>query len=88
MARYSGDRFPAWRNNLFVGALVDKEVRRLELADGGVVRETPVFAELGERIRDVYSGDDGYLYLLTDSEQGKLVRVRPAAGTAPANAGG
>ncbi|WP_116368103.1 PQQ-dependent sugar dehydrogenase [Parahaliea mediterranea] len=81
MAWYGGARFPEWRGDLFIGALVDKEVRRLEMKDGRVVAEMPLFAELGERIRDVYAAPDGYLYLLTDSENGALVRVRPASET-------
>ncbi|GAB3292329.1 PQQ-dependent sugar dehydrogenase [Parahaliea aestuarii] len=78
MAWYGGSRFPDWRGDLFIGALVDKEVRHLEMENGSVVAETPLFSELGERIRDVYAAPDGYLYLLTDSETGKLVRVLPA----------
>ena len=78
LALYRGDRFPAWRGDLFVGALVDKEVRRLAVEDGAIVAESALFGELGERIRDVRSAPDGFLYLLTDSEDGQLVRVRPA----------
>lgn len=81
MTWYAGDRFPAWKGNLFIGALVDREVRRLQLSGGQVVAETSLFQELGERIRDVYSAPDGYLYLLTDSEAGKLIRVVPASET-------
>lgn len=78
MAWYGGDRFPGWRGDLFIGALVDREVRRLDLDGGKIVGEEALFSELDARIRDVYSGDDGYLYLLTDSEQGALIRVAPA----------
>ncbi|TXS94006.1 PQQ-dependent sugar dehydrogenase [Parahaliea maris] len=77
MAWYGGDKFPEWHGDLFIGALVDREVRHLQLSDGKVVSERPLFSELGERIRDVYSAPDGYLYLLTDSEAGKLIRVVP-----------
>lgn len=78
MAWYGGERFPEWRGDLFIGALVDKEVRRLDMENGEVRAEEALFSELGARIRDVYSADDGYLYLLTDSEQGALIRVAPA----------
>jgi len=78
MAWYGGDKFPEWRGDLFIGALVDKEVRRLDLEDGVVISDTALFSELGERIRDVRDLGDGYLYLLTDSAEGSLVRVRPA----------
>jgi len=76
-AIYTGDAFPEWQGDLFVGALVDKEVRRLELEAGKIVNEEALFSELDARIRDVRVGPDGYLYLLTDSESGKVVRVRP-----------
>lgn len=78
MAWYGGEQFPDWHGDLFVGALVDREVRRLDLEGGTIQGDEPVFSELKARVRDVFSGDDGYLYLLTDSEQGKLIRVAPA----------
>jgi glucose/arabinose dehydrogenase len=81
LALYRGDRFPAWRGDLFVGALVDRDVRRLDLENGAMVGEERLFGELDERIRDVRSAPDGFLYLLTDSEAGRLVRVRPAEDT-------
>ena len=70
--------FPQWRGDLFVGALVNKDVRRLDLEDGKVVAEEKLFGEIGERIRDVRAGPDGYLYLLTDSVDGNLIRVKPS----------
>lgn len=78
LAFYDGDAFPAWKGSLFVGALVYKDVRRLELRDGEVKRQEILFSEIGERIRDVRTGPDGYLYILTDSKKGKMIRVRPA----------
>ena len=78
MAWYGGDRCPDWRGDLFVGALVDREVRRLELDNGEVTDEEALFSELGERIRDVRDLGDGFLYLLTDGAEGRLIRVRPA----------
>jgi glucose/arabinose dehydrogenase len=77
LAWYGGSAFPEWHGDLFVGALVNKDVRRLDMEEGKVVAEEKLFGELGERIRDVRAGPDGYLYLLTDSEQGKLIRVSP-----------
>ena len=73
LAVYQGDAFPEWVGDLFVGALVDKEVRRIAIDSGRVVREQSVFAEVGERVRDVRTGPDGFLYLLTDSDNGKLL---------------
>ena len=78
MAYYDGAAFPQWDNSLFVGALVNKDVRRLSLADGQVTAEEIVFAEIDARIRDVRQGPDGLLYILTDGEQGSLLRVVPA----------
>ncbi|MFT4798893.1 MAG: glucose/arabinose dehydrogenase [Candidatus Azotimanducaceae bacterium] len=75
MAVYRGDVFPEWQGDIFVGALVDQEVRRLEMDNGKVVSETPLFAELEARIRDVRVGPDGNLYLITDGNPGKIIRV-------------
>jgi len=77
LAYYNGSTFPAWQGSLFVGALVDKEVRRLTLNDGEVIAEESLFKEIGERIREIKVGPDGFLYILTDSDNGKLIRVRP-----------
>lgn len=77
MAFYRGAKFKDWQGSLFVGALVNQEVRRLSLDGDNVVAEEALFGELNARIRDVREGPDGYLYLLTDSAQGKLVRVLP-----------
>ncbi len=79
LAWYGGNLFPDWYGDLFIGALVDKEVRRLDLEDGVVTDEEALFSELGERIRDVRDLGDGFLYLLTDSADGRLIRVRPAS---------
>lgn len=77
LAIYTGDRYPEWRGSLFVGALVNMEVRRLTLRDGAIVGEEALFGELGERIRNVRVSPDGYLYILTDSPAGRVVRVEP-----------
>lgn len=74
MAWYDGKLFPAWRDSLFIGALADKEARRLEMRKGKVIKEETLFKELDSRIRDIrVFGDD--IYLLTDSEQGALIQV-------------
>jgi glucose/arabinose dehydrogenase len=79
LAFYTADRFPAWQGDLFVGALAFQRVVRLELEGDKVVREEAMLTDLGERIRDVRQGPDGYLYLLTDAANGKLLRVGLAA---------
>ncbi len=78
MAFYTGDVFPNWRGNVFVGALAHTHVTRLVMDGDRVVEEEPMFREMGQRIRDVRQGPDGYLYLLTDHTNGRLLRVEPA----------
>jgi glucose/arabinose dehydrogenase len=72
---YDGDAFPAWKGSLFVGALVNKEVRRLTLQGGAITGEEALFSELEMRIRDVRQGPDGLIYIVTD--EGSLLRVVP-----------
>ena len=74
LAIYEADLFPGWQGDLFVGALVDHEVRRLDLTGGKVVNEEPVFSEISARIRDVRVGPGGVLYILTPDS---VVRVVP-----------
>jgi glucose/arabinose dehydrogenase len=78
MAFYTGDLLPAWRGNLFVGALAGQLLVRLELDGDKVVREERLLRELRERIRDVRQGPDGALWLLTDSSAGRLLRLAAA----------
>jgi aldose sugar dehydrogenase len=75
MAFLTSDRYPGWKGNLFVGALKAQLLVRLELDGTKVVREHRLLANLGERIRDVRQGPDGWLYLLTDSANGRVIRL-------------
>jgi glucose/arabinose dehydrogenase len=75
LAIYRGTAFPEWDGDLFVGALVDREVRRIDLEDDQVVGQESLFSDLGERIRNVQLGPDEHLYLLTDGKRGGLLRV-------------
>ena len=77
MAFYTGDMFPDWQGDLFVGALRGRHLRRLELNGTEVVEQEVLLEDLGERIRDVRSGPDGFLYVLTDSSSGKVIRLSP-----------
>ena len=79
MAFYSGDRFPRWRGDLFVGALRGEILVRLKLEGDRVVKEERLLQGMLGRIRDVRAGPDGFLYLLTDSPSGVLARLEPAA---------
>ncbi|MCG8558913.1 MAG: PQQ-dependent sugar dehydrogenase, partial [Hyphomicrobiales bacterium] len=78
MAFYDGDKFPNWKGDLFVGALAHTHLRRLELKGDKVVAQEVLLKNLGERIRDVRSGPDGFLYVLTDDPDGRLLRLEPA----------
>src|SRR5262245_11629437 len=78
MAFYSGELFPAWRGHLFVGALAGQALVRLERDGDTVGKEERVLRDMGQRIRDVRSGPDGALWLLTDSANGRILRVTPA----------
>ena len=78
MAFYRGDKFPAWRGNLFVGALRGQMLVRLELDGERIVREERLLENKVGRIRDVRNGPDGYLYLLIDDARGRIVRLEPA----------
>jgi glucose/arabinose dehydrogenase len=77
MAFYTGDLFPSWRGNLFVGALAAHLLVRLELDGEKVTKEERLLQDLRERIRDVRQGPDGALWLLTDSSNGRILRVVP-----------
>ena len=83
MAFLTSERYgKAWRGNLFVGSLKFGYLNRIELSApfaGKVVRENKLLTEVGERIRDVRQGPDGLLYVLTDSRQGRLIRLLPEA---------
>ena len=78
MAFYTGNLLPAWRGNLFVGALVSQLLVRIELDGQKVVKEERLLRELNSRIRDVRQGPDGALWLTTDSSAGRIVRLAPA----------
>ncbi|WP_335945224.1 PQQ-dependent sugar dehydrogenase [Pseudomonas sp. G166] len=75
MAFYDSDRFKAWRHSVFIGALVSKNLIRLQLKGNKVVHEERLLGELDERIRDVRQGPDGFLYVLTDEGDGALYKV-------------
>jgi glucose/arabinose dehydrogenase len=78
MAFYTGDLFPAWRGNMFVGALAGQMLVRLEINGEKVGQEQRLLQNLRERIRDVRQGPDGALYLATDNASGRILRVSPA----------
>ncbi|BAP44082.1 PQQ-dependent sugar dehydrogenase [Pseudomonas sp. LJDD11] len=75
MVFYDGGRFKAWDHSVFIGALATEELIRLKVEDGRIVDEERLLKERKERIRDVRQGPDGYLYVLTDDGNGKLLKV-------------
>ncbi|HEX2219910.1 MAG TPA: PQQ-dependent sugar dehydrogenase, partial [Gemmatimonadales bacterium] len=76
-AWYTGDRYPGWKGSLFVGSMQPGALVRLTVENGRVTGEERHLAELGDRIRDVQQGPDGLLYLVTDEDEGRLLRVVP-----------
>ena len=78
MVFYTGDEFPEWKDNLFVGSLRFGQLVRLVIQDGKVVEEERLIDGKLGRIRDVRQGPDGTLYLLTDESNGKLLRLQRA----------
>jgi len=84
LAFYTGDKFPAWKNNLFVGSMTvgriggTGHIERVVFNDKGEQRRESLLVDLHQRIRDVRQGPDGFLYLLTDEEAGALLRIEPA----------
>ncbi|MEL7198806.1 MAG: PQQ-dependent sugar dehydrogenase [Pseudomonadota bacterium] len=82
-AQYSGEAFPDWSGDLFLSALALRHVRHIDMkADGSLGEQKELFGELDVRFRDVRSGPDGFLYLLTEEEgsQSRILRVAPKAG--------
>jgi glucose/arabinose dehydrogenase len=75
---YTGDAFPDWQGDLFVGSLEREVVVRLDMQDGRVASETRFLEDLGQRIRDVRQGPDGAIYLITDEPDGQIIKVEPA----------
>ena len=78
MTFYTGDAIPGWRGSLLIGSLTPGGLVRLELRDGRVVKEERYLGDLRERFRDVQQGPDGMVYVVTDSPDGRVLRVRPA----------
>jgi glucose/arabinose dehydrogenase len=82
MTFYTGDAFPQWRGNLFVGAMTPRYLGRLIVENCRVVREERLLGEKRWRVRVVQQGPDGFLYLgieeRRDGNGGMIVRLRPA----------
>ncbi|WP_426750288.1 PQQ-dependent sugar dehydrogenase [Myxococcus sp. Y35] len=77
MTIYTGNLFPEWRNNVFIGGLASRALVRLMMRNDRVVGEEHLLKSLDSRIREVVQGPDGALYLLTDATNGKLFKITP-----------
>lgn len=75
MTLYDGEQFPAWQGNLLVTALVAEEVRRVTIDGERVTAQEALFDEIGARLRDIETGPDGALYVLTDERRGRVLRI-------------
>ena len=78
LAIYSGDYFAKWKGDYLVGALAGQAVARVTIRDGKSVAEERILQDLDERIRDVVQGPGGLVYLLTDSPDGRILRLKDA----------
>ena len=77
MAFYTGDAFPGWKGSILIGSLDPGRLVRLTMQNGKVAREERYLGDLDERIRDVQQGPDGLVYVVTDEDDGRLLRLRP-----------
>lgn len=78
---YTGDRFPHWKGNIFVGALSGQALHRVGFNDnGGLLGREALMADLRQRIRDVRQGPDGNIYVAVDANPGGILRLEPAQG--------
>lgn len=75
---YTGDAFEHWQGDLFVSALAGSQVERLEIDGDRVISVEPLLGDMGQRFRDVRTGPDGALYVLTDDFEGSVLRLVPA----------
>lgn len=78
MAFYTGDKYAGWNGSMLIGSMTPGGLVRLVLENGRVAREERYLGELRRRIRDVQQGPDGFIYLVTDHDDGEVLRVVPA----------
>lgn len=87
---YTGDKFPEWQGNLFVGSMVTGRIpgtghleRIVFNTQRQEIRRESLLRELGQRLRDVQQGPDGFIYVLMDEENGSLLRIEPVLQATP-----
>jgi aldose sugar dehydrogenase len=81
MVIYSGDKFPGWKGQFFLGSLAGFALHRVGISEKGLAGREAMLASLRQRIRDVRQGPDGFLYLVIDANPGGVLRVEPASTT-------
>jgi glucose/arabinose dehydrogenase len=77
MEVYTGSAIPEWKGNIFIGGLASQRLVRLIIKDNKVVGEEHLLTNRNQRIRDVKQGPDGFLYVVTDANDGELLRIAP-----------
>ena len=75
MTIYDGAQFPDWQGDIFVSSLIYNKIIHIEMEDGAPQRQNDMFGEIGDRLRDIRTGNDGALYILSEGDNGKLWRV-------------
>jgi glucose/arabinose dehydrogenase len=75
MTWYGNTQFKDWQGDLLLVSLKEQKVRRIDLQNGKALSDTEVLTDIRERMRDIRTGPDGSLYILTDEEQGKLLKI-------------
>ena len=78
MIVYTGDAIPGWKGSFLIGSMTPGALVRLEMRNGRVVREERYLGELDKRFRDVQQGPDGLVYVVTDENEGEVLRIMPA----------
>ncbi len=74
---YQGEVFPNWKGDLFMGVLGDQTILRMRIRNNKLIEQQNLLPNLNERIRSVETGPDGFIYAVTDSSKGKIIRIRP-----------
>jgi glucose/arabinose dehydrogenase len=77
MSFYTGEVFPGWKGSILIGSMEPGRLVRLTMQNGKVAREERYLGDLDERIRDVQQGPDGLVYVVTDEDNGRVLRLRP-----------
>ncbi|MGB0698343.1 MAG: PQQ-dependent sugar dehydrogenase [Parvibaculales bacterium] len=75
MTIYDGAQFPDWQGDIFVSSLIYSKIIHIDMVDGAPQRQSDMFSEIGDRLRDIRTGADGALYILSEGDNGKLWRV-------------